>query len=215
MLLHFSDTVVLLFELDIIQCPDSTGCDICPNGAIVDDSKVVTYTAGGEAVESATCAEWFLFGCTFAEPDICDALVTGVAECCGDGTTAADDTDTESSPNSACLSCLEDPAADPVQSCSDVCTTSTQGSTSHSAACLECIEAPGADPADCVSQCDTTTAATNGNDVACAQCLEGEGANPGVCDEICHGVASGTPTSSSTHASVALVGAAIALALLA
>ncbi len=160
----------------------------------MDDSKVVTYTAGGEAVESATCAKWFLFGCTFAEPDICDALVTGVAKCCGDGTTAPDDTDTKSSPNSACLRCLEDPAADPVQSCSDVCTTSTQGSTSHSAACLECIEAPGADPADCVSQCDTTTAATNGNDVACAQCLEGEGANPGVCDEICHGVGSGTPS---------------------
>jgi hypothetical protein len=73
-------------SISVQQCQGNVGCDICPDGTIVDDSKVVT-AGEGEAQETATCGEWFLFGCTFAEPDACTGLQDGVVgtECCTTG----------------------------------------------------------------------------------------------------------------------------------
>jgi len=65
-----------------LQCPDSAGCDICPNGPIIDDSKVVTGAVSEDAEEqTASCAEWFLYGCTFSQSD-CAGLQTAAAACC-------------------------------------------------------------------------------------------------------------------------------------
>jgi len=64
-------------------CADSSGCDICPDGPIVDDSKVVTGAISEKSEEqTASCAEWFLFGCTFSQSSDCTGVQEAAAACC-------------------------------------------------------------------------------------------------------------------------------------
>ena len=68
-----------------VQCPDSPGCDICPFGTIVDDSKVLTVTIPGfREPETATCGEWFAAGCILVTEERCEAYQSVLFECCGD-----------------------------------------------------------------------------------------------------------------------------------
>ena len=65
------------------QCTDPNACDICGDGDIADDSKVITITIPGTGeMETATCGEWFLFGCLLVDPSVCAAYQNALAECC-------------------------------------------------------------------------------------------------------------------------------------
>lgn len=69
-----------------LQCFDPAGCDVCGAENIVEDSKVVTIiNPETEVSETATCGEWFLFGCGFIEPDVCEEYQEALTECCSGG----------------------------------------------------------------------------------------------------------------------------------
>lgn len=72
----------LLFSL-CVQCPDGTGCDICPNGTIVDDDLIVTIDGvpGTGDSETAKCDEWFLSIC-LVDGGFCLDYQVLLAECC-------------------------------------------------------------------------------------------------------------------------------------
>jgi len=47
-----------------LQGPDGTGCDICPDGSIIDDNFIVTiHVPSTGDTETATWVEWFGVGC--------------------------------------------------------------------------------------------------------------------------------------------------------
>lgn len=66
------------------SCSDPNSCDVCGDGRIVDDSKVVTVTLLDGEVETASCAEWLLFGCAVVDADMCIDYQFALQECCTD-----------------------------------------------------------------------------------------------------------------------------------
>jgi hypothetical protein len=69
------------------NCPEGTGCDICQDGPIVDDSIVVTITVPGSGnSETATCGEWLGKACALEDISNCAEYQNALIQCC---TTAA------------------------------------------------------------------------------------------------------------------------------
>lgn len=72
--------------ISVTQCPDGTGCDICPGGTIEDNSEVVTIVRPDLNVEeSATCGEWFSVACGLGlveDDTVCTSFQGLLTDCC-------------------------------------------------------------------------------------------------------------------------------------
>jgi len=65
-----------------VPTPAGCSCDICRGGNIIDENKVVTISTP-QGTETATCGDWFLFGCTFIDSSVCSVYQGALdAECC-------------------------------------------------------------------------------------------------------------------------------------
>jgi len=115
-------TIMLILSLSssFLQCPDDRGCDICPNGPIMNGSLVVTINVPGTGnSETATCVEWFGTGCALVQPENCPAYQDLLLECCilsenndSESPTSASATDNFMNPGSG-VKMSESPSSSP------------------------------------------------------------------------------------------------------